>query len=55
MTLNPARQERVREELAVRPALAGLTEKEAIADLEWSPTRPHRTMQIEVGSDPVDV
>lgn len=55
MALNAAQQDQVRRELESQFALAGLTEQEAAADLEWTVARLRRTVQLNAGADPVDV
>lgn len=55
MALDAAQQDQVREELESQFILAGLTEQEAVADLEWTVARLRRTMRLSAGADPVDV
>ena len=55
MALNGYQQRQVRIELESHLQLAGLTELEAAADLDWSVARLQRTVQLAPGSDPVDV
>jgi len=55
MSLDSAQLQRVVKEFEHNFALAEVTPAEAAVALSWTPERVQRTMQLDSGSDPVDV